>query len=57
MIVDKNGDHWYWDTKEEMLQSVSLFNFGVDQDSWSYYELTGTVHKLSTALKSNEGCS
>ena len=54
MIVDINGYRWYYDSKEEMLESVRLGNtflgkIELDPEVWSYYELFGTPHMLRDA--------
>ena len=49
MIVDAKGYRWYYDTKEEMLESVRLGNIELDPKVWSYYELAGSPRKLNEA--------
>ena len=49
MIVDAKGYRWYYDSKEEMLESVRLGNIELDPEVWTYYELAGAPHMLRDA--------
>ena len=44
MIIDKEGYRWYWDTAEEMLESVRLGNV----EPVEYYVLEGSKILTST---------
>ena len=51
MIIDAKGYRWYYDSKEEMLESVRLGNIDLDDEpeTWTYYELSGVPHMLRDA--------
>ena len=50
MVIDKEGCRWYWDTAEEMLESVRLGNV----EPVEYYVLEGSKILTSTLQQNKQ---